>query len=293
MQPTTGQRRPGSGRLAQPPSSDSLRRAPADPARALVGQEVGGQELLALVSVGNLTWNYEAVDLRGKRALLKLLKPELSEEGVARRLVRWNELLIGVEEAHLLRVLHTGVAPEGAFVCYADPPESTLDQVIAQEAPLPLERALGLARGLLSALEAAHERGVLHLDLRPSKLHVAGPQRLLVADFGFVQALAGSPQLTGRLDPRYSAPEVLGGGALSAESDQYAAALVLYKLLTGKLPFQTRRAQDFAELHASEPPTPPSSYVELPGEVEDALLRALEKSPRDRFPSVADLRRQL
>ncbi|MGE0708334.1 MAG: protein kinase [Planctomycetota bacterium] len=296
-------RQPASDSQPRPPASDSLRRqqeareggrrqrtGPGDPAAAaLVGARVAGYELRALLSVGSLTWNFEALGPRRRPALVKLLAPAYAAPGARQAFVDAGRRLIGARESALLEVLHAAEVAEGAVVCFAPPGSETLAQRLTQEAPLALPRALRLGRGLLAAIAAAHARDLLHLDLRPTKVHLAG-ERLQVADFGFVQAVAGSSSVQRLLDPRYSAPELWRGDALSPASDQYSAALLLYKALTAKLPFQAKRAEEFAALHADAPPVPASRWVELPAALDDAILRALAKDPRDRFPGVEDLR---
>jgi serine/threonine-protein kinase len=178
---------------------------------------------------------------------------------------------------------------------YLDGP--TLAEVIARE-PMSLERVLGIMIQIVGALGCAHELGVVHRDIKPDNIVLVrdGTRRdvVKILDFGLAR-MAGDLRLTatGQVfgTPEYIAPERASGGAASPASDQYAAGILFYEMLTGRPPF-LGTASKVLLAHFKSQPDPPSERrrkADLTPEFDVLVLRMIAKLPDDRFPDAATL----
>jgi serine/threonine protein kinase len=157
--------------------------------------------------------------------------------------------------------------------------------------PLSQDEIPPVLRQVAEALDFAHERGIVHRDVKPTNLLLDDRGQLYLADFGIAKALEGAGDLTGKGvgvgTPQYMAPEQAQGRA-EARSDLYAVGVILYQMLTGRVPYT---GQSYAEIllkHVREPlPLAPLRDVTppLPGEIDAVLQRALAKAPDDRYPT--------
>jgi serine/threonine-protein kinase len=152
---------------------------------------------------------------------------------------------------------------------------------------LPPDKALEIARKLCAGLAAAHQKGVLHRDLKPGNVMLDGRGQVLLTDFG----LAGiTTELTGADirsgTPHYMAPEQLAGKEVSVRSDIYALGLVLYEIFTGRRPFEANTYAELVRLQSeSAPPSPTSLVRDLDPLVERVILRCLDPEPSERPPA--------
>jgi serine/threonine-protein kinase len=169
-------------------------------------------------------------------------------------------------------------------------PGRTLKQLIREEAPLDPVRAIDITVQILKAARFAHRRGVIHRDLKPHNVIVDDADQAKVTDFGIARAGASDMTETGSImgTAQYLSPEQAQGHAVSPASDLYAVGVVLYELLTGRVPFEAETAVTIAIKHVSEAPGPPTSInPAVPAELEQVVLWALNKNPADR-PQDAD-----
>ncbi len=173
----------------------------------------------------------------------------------------------------------------------------TLEDAVLAVGPLPPARAAALVGAALDALAHAHEAGIVHRDLKPSNLMITRSGAVKVMDFGIARQ-DGAAHLThaGAIvgTPAYMSPEQVQGLAVDARTDVYAMGIVLYRLLTGTLPFAGATAFAIAQAHLSEAPRPAEQALpDLPPWVPAILGRALAKLPADRFQSAAEFREAL
>jgi serine/threonine-protein kinase len=173
----------------------------------------------------------------------------------------------------------------------------TLDHLVHRQGPLPPARAGALVVQVLSALADAHGEGIVHRDLKPSNLMLTDDGPLKILDFG-VALIAGADPLTdaGLLvgTPSYMAPEQVTGAPVDARTDLYSAGLVLYFLVTGKLPFTGRTPALLAQARLDATPAPARSHIHgLPGWVDAVLARALARHPGERYQSADEFREAL
>ena len=170
---------------------------------------------------------------------------------------------------------------------YIDGPD--LKEVIRRDAPLPAEQAVDYTRQILAALGAAHRRGIVHRDVKPQNVMVGEDGRLKVTDFGIARAGAetGMTEAGSVIGTaQYLSPEQAKGDDVTPSSDCYAAGIVLYEMLTGRVPFDGERPVTVAMKQLNEPPVPPRVFERsIPPALEEVVLVSLAKRPRERFES--------
>jgi serine/threonine-protein kinase len=248
---------------------------------------------------GGMAFVWLARDLRHDRPVaIKVLRPELAGAIGVDRFLREVRLTARLTHPHIVPVLDSGVLPEMDGVplpwyAMAYVPGESLRARLEREHQLPVDEALRIVEEAAAALHAAHRDGIVHRDVKPENLLLAGGQ-VYVADFGIAKALVetGGDRLTSTGlaigTPVYMSPEQASAQAVDARSDQYSLACVLYEMLAGEPPFTGPTAQALVARRLAEPvrairPVRPT----VPVAAEAALLRALERVPGDRFPDVA------
>jgi serine/threonine-protein kinase len=242
---------------------------------------------------GGMAVVFLAEDLKHHRPVaIKLLKPELSVALGSERFLREIEIAAALQHPHILPLYDSGQA--GSLLYYVMPfaEGESLRQRLAREQQLPLDVALRITREVGSALQYAHDHGVVHRDIKPENIMLSGGQAV-VADFGIARALhaAGAEQLTqsGMVvgTPQYMSPEQAGGAAVDGRSDQYSLACSLYEMLIGQPPFTGPSSQAVIARHSLEP-VPSLRVVRqtVPQSVEEAIKRAMAKVPADRFATM-------
>ena len=161
----------------------------------------------------------------------------------------------------------------------------SLKELIMTRGPLPIAQALAYTHEILEALRFAHRHGIIHRDIKPHNILIG--ERLKVTDFGIARAGASQMTEAGSImgTAQYLSPEQARGAPVTASSDLYSAAIVLYEMLTGKVPFTGDSAIEIAMKHLNDPPKPPSKIrPEIPEELDAVVLRALAKNPRGPLP---------
>jgi tetratricopeptide (TPR) repeat protein len=248
---------------------------------------------------GGMASVWLARDRRLDRAVaIKVLHPELAGAIGVDRFLREIRLTAGLQHPNIVPLLDSGTipGPEGRplpWYAMAYVPGESLRARIERERQLPIEAALRITADAGSALAAAHREGVVHRDVKPENLLLAG-DRVYVADFGIAKALieTGGERLTSTGlaigTPAYMSPEQASAQPVDARSDQYSLASVLYEMLVGEPPFTGPTAQAIVARRLAEPPRAVRSVrPAVPAGVEAAVLRALERVPADRFRDVA------
>ncbi len=255
-----------------------------------IGTELGGYRILEQLGRGGTSVVYRAEHVRlGRQAALKLLSPGLGDLDFTDRFLRESRLAASLDHPSIVPVYDAGEEEGLLYIAMAYVEGTDLKALVTQEGPLPLRRALGIAGQVASALDAAHERGLVHRDVKPANILVSPDDRAYLSDFGAVKELAsGGMTRTGSFvgTIEYCAPEQIEGGAVDARTDVYALGCVLWECLTGTPPFHrpTEVAVLNAHLHA-EPPKLAREVPELPAGLEPVLAKALAKDPLDRYGS--------
>ena len=233
-----------------------------------------------------------------RKVAIKTLHPDLAGAIGTDRFLREIRLTAQLQHPGIVPILDSGaldVAGSTPLPWYAMPflDGESLRSRLNREVQLPIDEALRITEAVGNALEAAHRVGVVHRDIKPENVFLSGDQ-VYVVDFGIAKAIAvtDAERLTSTGlaigTPAYMSPEQVVGGTVDARSDQYSLASMLYEMIAGEPPFSGPNAQATLARRLAEPARPLSPVRStVPPVVERATLRALERTPADRFPSVA------
>jgi serine/threonine-protein kinase len=223
----------------------------------------------------------------GRRVALKLLYRRFAEdEQFVERFRREASSAAGLQHPNIVAIYDRGEWDGTYYIAMEYLEGKTLKQLVREHGPMPPEAAIGVAIQILRAARFAHKRGIVHRDLKPHNVMLDEEGRAKVTDFGIARAGASDMTETGSImgTAHYLSPEQAQGQPVDARADIYSIGVVLYELLTGRVPFDAESAVTIALKHVSEPPVPPSELnpAVSPG-LESVVLRAMEKDPRARF----------
>ncbi len=215
------------------------------------------------------------------------------------RFRRETEIGERLEHPNIQRVLGSGEGPSGPYLVLEYVEGVSFRTYLQQRGRLDLDEALAIARQLAGALAHAHAKGVFHRDLKPENLIYAADGTVHIIDFG-IALLQGARRVTWRFlssamgTPDYMSPEQIEGRRGDGRSDLYALGVILYEMLTGRVPFPGDNALSVMSQHVTAPVPPPRRFVPaIPPTVEAIVLRLLRKNPDDRYQSAAEVGRDL
>ena len=265
----------------------------------LPGSEIAGFRLEELLGRGGMGAVYRAEDVRlGRKVALKLLVPELAEsERFRERFFRESKVAASLDHPHIVPIYAAGEADGRLYLAMRYVEGYDLRQLIAREAPLDPDRAMRLIEQVGDALDAAHERGLVHRDVKPANVLIAGRsgrEHCYLTDFGLtkqtssISGLTGTGELVGTIE--YVSPEQIRGETVDARADVYSLGCVLYECLAGERPFA--RDSEVATLwaHVNDPPPAlATTHAELGSEIDSVMTRALAKAPEDRYATCGEL----
>ncbi|HWL87383.1 MAG TPA: serine/threonine-protein kinase [Polyangiaceae bacterium] len=279
---------------------------PQDP---FIGRDIlnGQFQILQKIGTGGMGAVYKALQPEMNRMVgVKILHPKLTNrKDLASRFRREARAMSHLTHPNTVKVFLYGELEDGSLYIVMEFLEGkNLNQTVRGEGPMLMPRALPILIQVCGALEEAHRAGIIHRDLKPENIflcHQGGMKDYpKVLDFGLAKVTEremrpGSLILTqeGMVfgTPEFMSPEQAQGKTLTAGSDIYSLAVILYEVLTGKLPFEAKGAMDYLQLHVSGRPIPLSRRVEgrvFPQLLDQVMDRALAKRPEDRFASAAD-----
>jgi eukaryotic-like serine/threonine-protein kinase len=222
----------------------------------------------------------------GRKVALKLLHRRFAEDpGFVERFRREAQSAAGLQHQNVVSVYDRGEFEDTYYIAMEYLPGRSLKQLIREEAPLDPTRAIDIAIQILRAARFAHRRGIIHRDLKPHNVIVDDSGHATVTDFGIARAGASDMTETGSImgTAQYLSPEQAQGHSVNAQSDLYSVGVVLYEMLTGRVPFDGDSAVTIALKHVSEAPVPPSHFnPKVSPELEQTVLWTLNKNPADR-----------
>jgi serine/threonine-protein kinase len=255
-------------------------------------------KLIAELGSGGMAWVYLAEDLvENQQVAVKVLYPQHSQDlGFLQRFVREAKLSMtlsqGSAQQHIVRILDYGAHRDTHYLVMEYVQGQDLGQVLQNEGPLPWQSALDVAGQVALALDHACQLEIVHRDIKPSNIMVLPDGTVRVTDFGIARARS-SPSLTlsGFVgSPHYAAPEQAKGEPVDIRADIYSLGVVLYRMLSGNLPFQADTPWAVVHQHiVAAPPPLVECCPDLPEQVIQLVDKALAKRPEDRFQTPQDM----
>ena len=257
-----------------------------------------GHRIEGVAGRGGMGVVYRAIQIDLDRPVaLKVIAPHLAQDEAFReRFIAESRLAAAIDHPHVLPIYYAGSSDGTLYIAMRFVEGSDLRQVIRAEGSVEPRRAARIVDQVGGALDAAHERGLIHRDVKPANVLLGAGDHVYLTDFGLTKrlgvstGLSRSGQWVGTLG--YVAPEQIRGERIDARADVYALGCVLFHALTGQAPHlgETDEATLWAHLH--DPPPPASMLKPGVPEAFDAVIeRALAKDPGERFPSAGDLGR--
>ncbi|MEV6834542.1 protein kinase [Streptomyces sp. NPDC051133] len=271
--------------------------------QALAGGRYQLRDLLGEGGMASVHLAYDAV--LDRQVAVKTLHTELGREQAFReRFRREAQAVAKLTHTNIVSVFDTGEdALQGMATPYivmeyieGRPLGSVLEEDIRQYGAMPADRALKVTADVLAALEISHEMGLVHRDIKPGNVMMTKRGVVKVMDFGIARAMQSgvtSMTQTGMVvgTPQYLSPEQALGRGVDARSDLYSVGIMLFQLVTGRLPFDADSPLAIAYAHVQEEPVAPSSINRsLPPAVDALVARALKKNPNERFPTAESMR---
>jgi serine/threonine-protein kinase len=262
------------------------------------GTIIAGYRIDRVLGEGGMGIVYEATQMAlNRKVALKLLAPHLSRDDDLRERFRREGLAqAAIEHPNVVTIYEAGESEVGAFIAMRLVRGTTLGGVSPGE-PLPPERALRLVGQVADALDAAHEGGFIHRDIKPQNILIDERDRAYLADFGLAKiattsSLTHTGMFVGTLS--YVAPEQIMGEPATPACDVYSLAAVLFECLTGQAPFRdrTRTALPYAHMTAPRPKAS-AARSELPPAIDDVLASGMAIAPQERPPTAGELLRRL
>jgi hypothetical protein len=271
-----------------------------------IGTVVAGCKIEGRLRPGGMSVVYLAEHLHlGRKVAIKVLDQRLAEdEDYRKRFIRESRLAASLYHPNIVPIYDAGEADGLPYITMHFVRGMDLAEVLEKERPVPSALLLPIVRQAMKGLDAAHERGLVHRDVKPANVLIAsgaGPEpegHVYLTDFGLAKQVESGTRLTraglfmGTLD--YVAPEQIQGQPLDRRADVYAMGCVIFECLTGEAPFRrdTEMAMMFA--HIKEPaPRATERRPDLPAEVDDVLLKAMAKRPDERHPTAGALLKAL
>ncbi len=275
-----------------------------DLAELPAGTEVGGYVIDGAIGRGGMGVVYGARQPRiGKRVAIKVLSPTYSSNPTTvRRFEQEAQVVNEIKHPNIVDVFQFGELPDGRSFFVMEWLDGEPLSARIERGPLPAQETMAILDVICDALEAAHEKGVIHRDLKSDNIFIVrgrGSRTVKLLDFGLAK-LAGKNDLSsinrtksGVLvgTPAYMAPEQARGKAVDARTDVYALGVLAFKMLTGVLPYKAENAMDLIVLHLNAPvPAPHKLAKETPLELSKLVQRMMAKDPAER-PSLAEIRK--
>ena len=259
------------------------------------GDRLDGYRIESLVATSGMASIYRAIDMEtGKTIALKIPHPEVEREPqLFDRFRREEEIGKKLDHPGVMKVI--GGGPRSRVYMVMEWVDGRLLRQVMNEGKLDVERAIRITVNICHALEYIHSQGVVHRDLKPENIMIDADDRIKIIDFG-IAGLAGSRRLTfARFSdtmgtPEYISPEQVRGQRGSARSDVYTVGVMLYEMVTGKVPFTGD--SPFVVMNErllNYPPPPREIDPSISPQLQEVIYRALERDPRNRYRSARDL----
>lgn len=261
----------------------------------LVGKTLGQYELVEIAGEGGLATVYKAYQRSLDRwVAVKVL--HIQQEEVLARFKREAKVIALLRHRNILTVYEYGEQDGSPYIAMEYVEHGTLETHLKnlKGKPMELYQVISVSIAIADALDHAHQQGLVHRDIKPSNILMPQLDWPLLADFGLVKMTEAQKSLTmtGVVlgTPSYIAPEQAMGRSADARSDMYALGVIMFEMITGRLPFMYKQANRQMLAHISEaPPSPRELNPTCPPPLEAVILKAMEKSPDDRYANMQEM----
>ena len=264
----------------------------------MIDAQIDNYRITEKLGDGGMGSVYKAVDVMLEREVaLKFLRPELAlQKDLVDR--------FRAEAIVLAKLTHQNIASlyglhrhgDDLFMAMEFVPGETLESLLKREKSMPLDRAVAIAGDVLQALDYAHRRGIVHRDVKTANIIAMPTGGVKVMDFGIARVLGTERRtrvgfVVGTIG--YMAPEQIQGLEVDGRADIYALGVVLYEMLTGRMPFQGDTEYAIMQAQVQQTPVPPRVFAPVPVPVENTIMRALAKLPQERFQTASEFHQAL
>jgi hypothetical protein len=269
---------------------------------SMVGRFLGQYELMGLIGKGGMARVYKSIQPALKRYVaVKLLHSSVAaDEEFLARFQREAQAAASLRHPHIVQIFDFGHQEELYYMVMEliDGPtlRDELQRLKVLDETLPFSEVQRIIGEVSEALDYAHDRGIIHRDVKPANILLTPEGQAVLSDFGLAFMIEGPRHtITGFVGtPEYMSPEQGKGLAVDGRTDEYSLGVVLYEMLTGRVPFTSKTPMGTVMKHISEPLPPPRSVnPDIPESVEQVLLKAMSKEPGDRYGRAGELSRTL
>lgn len=258
-------------------------------------------EIVGKIGTGGMSDVYKALDLTlGRNVAIKVLKPEFSEDlNFVTKFRTEAQSAAGLEHPNIVNIYDVGSEKGMHYIVMEYVEGITLKTYIEKKGQLSFKEAVSIAIQVGRGIEAAHNKGIIHRDIKPQNIIISTEGKVKVTDFGIARA-ANSNTISSDVmgSVHYSSPEQARNGFVDGKSDIYSLGIVMYEMVTGRVPFDGDTTVAVAIQHLQEEMVSPSAYApNLPISMEKIILKCTQKNPDRRYESMtallADLRKAL
>ncbi|MDR1572252.1 MAG: Stk1 family PASTA domain-containing Ser/Thr kinase [Clostridiales Family XIII bacterium] len=261
----------------------------------------GRYEIIEKIGDGGMAVVYRGRDrLLNRFVAIKVLRPEYTRDSTfLESFKRESQSAAKLSHPNIVNIYDVGKEGNVNYIVMELVEGRTLSEVIDDEAPLDYKRAINIAKQIASALSLAHKNNIIHRDVKPHNILIMPDGNAKITDFGIAKAVTdativekGQDSIMGSV--HYFSPEQARGGYVDEKSDIYSLGIVMYEMLTGKVPFDAENPVTVAVMHMNDRPVPPSRLVSgIPPGLEQIVMKAIEKYQINRFKTADDMHEAL
>ena len=258
----------------------------------------GRYELLEKIGEGGMAVVFKAKDrILGRFVAVKILRPEYTQdESFIESFLRESQLVAGIVDPNIVQVYDVGQEGNIHYIVMELVEGETLSDIITREGKLDAHTVVSYGKQIASALRTAHANMLIHRDIKPHNIMVTYDGVAKLTDFGIAKRANPNSEMSGDEKEavmgsiHYFSPEQARGIPVDGRTDIYSLGIVMYEMITGRVPFDGENAVEVAVKHMNEPMIPPSKFAfDMPQDLEDIILKATDKNPDRRFSSADDM----